>query len=219
MRVPAKERALERGTRRGRLAIADLGRELRDARIRHGLSQTQIGRSVGLSAAQVSRIERGLSPRVPVLHLARLLSTVGLELAARAFPAGTPLRDVAHARLLERLRAILPAAARWRTEVPLAIRGDQRAWDATIELNGAVIGVEAETRPTDLQALGRRLALKRRDGGSDLVVLLLANTRHNRQLLALGQQSLAADYPVDGRAALEAFRSGNAPEGSAVILL
>jgi hypothetical protein len=39
---------------------------------------------------------------------------------------------------------------------------------------GLRIGVEAETRARDRQELQRRVALKRRDGGVDRVILLLA---------------------------------------------
>lgn len=48
---------------------------------------------------------------------------------------------------------------------------DQRAWDAVTELWHLSVGIEAETRPTDLQALERRLLLKARDGGVARLVL------------------------------------------------
>ena len=66
---------------------------------------------------------------------------------------------------------------RWRTEVPLLIPGDLRAWDATIVGPGFGVGVEAETRLRDLQAAARRTNLKQRDGELDHVILLVADTR------------------------------------------
>jgi hypothetical protein len=105
------------------------------------------------------------------------------------------------------------------TEVPLPTSGDQRAWDAVLRLQSARVCVEAETRPTDLQALSRAVALKRRDAGVDTVVLLLADTRHNRELVRLYSDVLVADYPVKGRAALAALTRGEAPSGSSVLLL
>jgi hypothetical protein len=48
----------------------------------------------------------------------------------------------------------------WQTEVPLGPAGDLRAWDALLGLSRERVGVEAETRITDLQAVARRLALK-----------------------------------------------------------
>ena len=61
---------------------------------------------------------------------------------------------------------------------------DFRAWDAVVSGVGWTIGVEAETHVRDLQALERRLALKQRDGAMSLVILLLADTRHHRELMS-----------------------------------
>ena len=83
----------------------------------------------------------------------------------------------------------------WRTEVPLLIPGDLRAWDATIARTGFVIGVEAETRLRDLQAAARRTNLKQRDGELDHVILLVADTRANRLALRLGAADLGGSVP------------------------
>ena len=72
--------------------VTSLGRDLHAARLEHGLSQEAVGRATGLSDSEVGRIERGLIPSVSVTHCSRLLSVVGLELSARAFPAGSPIR-------------------------------------------------------------------------------------------------------------------------------
>ena len=80
------------------------------------------------------------------------------------------------------------------------------------------IGVEAETRPRDAQELQRRLALKRRDGGVDHMILLLSDTRSNRIFLRVAGSSLAADFPVPGRAALRALSEGGDPGGSAIVV-
>jgi transcriptional regulator with XRE-family HTH domain len=196
----------------------ELGRELHEARLAHGLSLRVVGRAAALSASQISRVERGEVANVALVQLARLLEVVGLELSAKAFPGSGPLRDSAHAALLARLRAHLPAGTGWRTEVPFPLPGDRRAWDAVIRLDGIVIGVEAETRPRDLQALDRRLNLKRRDGGIDRVVLLLAATRHNRDLIRDHAAGLASSFPVNGRDALDALSHGKDPGGSAILL-
>ncbi|HET9347069.1 MAG TPA: hypothetical protein VFO05_15355 [Candidatus Limnocylindrales bacterium] len=45
-------------------------------------------------------------------------------------------------------------------------------------------GVEAETVVDDTQALDRKLALKKRDGLVDHVILLVADTPRNRRALA-----------------------------------
>jgi hypothetical protein len=81
------------------------------------------------------------------------------------------------------------------------------------------VGVEAELRPTDLQALQRRIALKKRDGLVDRVVLVLADTRHNRSLLRLVGDSLRDSFPIQGRAARAALRSASDSGADLLILV
>ena len=153
-------------------------------------------------------------------RLAEVAALVGLDLVGRTYPGGTPLRDAAHAALLGRLRSRLASSLAWRTEVPvIAIPGvpDQRAWDATISGPSWTIGVEAETRVSDLQALERRLALKRRDSGIDIVVLLLNDTTHHQRLLASLPRLEA--FPTSARAALRALGQGSKPGASAIVSL
>ncbi|MGD0122218.1 MAG: helix-turn-helix transcriptional regulator [Candidatus Limnocylindrales bacterium] len=215
----SKKRAVDNGTERARSIVTDLAGELRRAREQHGLSQAVVGRAAGVSASQVSRIERAQSKRLSIHHIARLLAVVGLELSARAYPAGPPVRDAAHQALRGRLRSRVAPTIAWRFEVPVERAGDRRAWDAVLVIGTVRFGVEAETRPRDVQALQRRVALKRRDA-PDIsgVVLLLANTRYNRQLLREHGDSLRADFPIDGPNLLAALAAGHDPRGSGVVL-
>lgn len=206
------------GADRARRTVAELTTETRRARVDRGLSQTEVGRAVGLSGPQVSRIERGLAPDVSIAVVCRLLAVVGLELSARA-SAGEPIRDQAHVALVARFREHLHRSLRWRAEVPLPVPGDLRAWDGLVSGAGWRVGIEAETRPTDLQALQRRLALKMRDGGVDALILVLADTRHNRTLLHAHGDELAQRFPVSGRRAMELLAAGAHPGGSAIALL
>ena len=138
------ERAVDRGGRLGERTVAELGHEIHAARLARGWSQADVGRAVGLSGTRVSLIERGRVPRVPFMHLVRILAVFGLELSARAYPVGQPLRDEAHLALLATLRSRIPAGMSWRTEVPLPLAGDGRAWDAVIGVGQVGIGVEAK---------------------------------------------------------------------------
>lgn len=199
-------------------------REAETARIGHGTSYAAIGRALNLGSGQVARIFRGQSPDVSIVRAAQVLETVGLELSARAFPAGTPVRDGGQIALLARLRGRIHPALPWREEVPvveLATAGlvDRRAWDAGIDAPGVRVRIEAETRVGDLQALERRLALKQRDGLPGCMILLLADTRHHRTLLEDAGDGLRALFPVRQRAALLALRAGRSPGGNALILL
>ena len=163
-------------------------------------------------------MERGVAESLSLSNLTRALAAVGLDLNVRAYPGGQPIRDRAHLRLLGRFRQQLDAGAQWRTEVPFPNPGDRRAWDALVLVAGARIGVEAETRARDAQELQRRLSLKRRDGGADHLILLLADTRHNRAFLRAAGEGLLADFPLDGRTALARLAAGQDPGGSAIIL-
>ena len=217
--MPARERLVDRGSRRGRVLKLELGEELRRARISAGLSQADVARAIGASYATVGRIERARLSDVGIVQLTRALAVVGLELSARAYPTGSPLRDKAHADLLEKLRQLLHHLLRWRTEVPFPNPGDLRAWDALISGDRFRIGVEAETRPRDGQDLERRLALKKRDGGVDRLILLLADTRSNRTFVREREASLTAAFPTRMRDALAALDRGQAPDADALILL
>ena len=209
----------ERAQRPIRETLATLGREIRLARLVHDLSQTAAGGAIGVSTSAWSRMERGASPNLSLLDLGRALAVVGLDVHVRAYPGGRPLRDDAHVRLLERLRGRLGTGARWRTEVPLPIAGDRRAWDALITLEAARIGIEAETRAREAQELQRRLALKQRDGAVDHIILLLADTRHNRSFVSACGEGFRSAFPIHGRRALQQLAVPADPGGSAIVLL
>ena len=119
--------------------------------------------------------------------------------------------------LIERLRARLHPSLTLLTEVPLPIPGDRRAWDAVIRGAGWQMPAEAETRPRDMQALDRRIALKLRDSGFEYVILLLLDSPANRRLVRSG--ALPARFTVSAKAALASLANGRTPGGSAVVLL
>jgi transcriptional regulator with XRE-family HTH domain len=214
-----RERRLDRARRLTQRALDVVGEELRHARLQAGLTQAELGGAVGLSKSEVSRIELGRARYVPYERLVVIAGALGLDLPLRTFPAGEPIRDAAQLALLARLRVLLPPSLRWRTEVPLNIPGDRRAWDAVIEGRGWRVPVEAETRLRDVQALSRRIALKQRDDQGGIVILLVADTRHNRHVLRLGGPDLVATFPAQGRAALAALSDGRQPSGSGIVLL
>lgn len=215
----SRERVVDIGAARSRAALARLTAELRDARLGAGLSQTDVASVLGLSRTQYSRIERGLSPDLSIDQAIRAFAILGQDLRVRPYPAGDPIRDAAQAGLLARLRERCHPSIRWQTEVPLPIPGDLRAWDATAVWSAARVGVEAETRLRDLQALDRRIALKARDGGMDRVVLLVHDSRANRAVVHAHREVLLARYPVPGIRALELLGAAADPGGDALILL
>lgn len=217
--MATRERGIDRGTRRGRWLLGDFGRELRDARLQAGLSQREVGRSAGISGSWVSRIEAGLVKSLSILLAAQLMAVVGRDLSVRSYPAGSPIRDAAHQELLRRFRSRISPAFRCRFEVPLPIPNDPRAFDMALETNGLFIAVEAETRLHDGQALARRLALKRRDGRPDRMILLVNATKSNRGFLRDEGAGLKEAFPLSTRAVLEALGQGDAPVADGIVLL
>lgn len=195
------------------------GNDIRVARRTAGLSLRAAAAAVGLSYRVFARIERSELPNVTVLQLALACAAVGLEFSGRAYPDGDPVRDAAQLRLLERMRSNLPPGTRWQTEVAVPIPGDRRAIDAVAVLKGARVGVEAETKVADLQAIERRAQLKKRDGNLDVLVLLVANTRSNRQILREHAPSLRTAFPLDTRTVLAALRRGEPPRADGIVVL
>ena len=196
-----------------------IGDELRRARRGAGLSQRVVGRASGLSHSTVSRIEHGRLPNASIAELARVGAVVGLRVSLRAYPGDDPLRDAGHVKLLSRFRRHVSASLAWQTEVPLPIEGDRRAWDAVIRGPTFRIGVEAETRVIDAQAISRKLSLKRRDGGVDSVVLVLAATATNRATAPALISAFDGQLHVDARTILDALGRGADPGGSGIVIL
>jgi len=214
--MATREGDLDHARREGARMRSRLGDELRRARRGAGLSLDSVGRSCRLSGSQVSRIEKGAVRQPSLEELICIAAAVGLDLAIRTYPRGDPIRDAGQVRLLERLRRRLEPGLAFRTEVPLPIPGDLRAWDAVIGGAGWQVPVEAETVIDDGQALQRRLALKLRDGGFDHLILLVADTPRNRA--ALEATSLRHAFPLDGGVILRALREGRDPGGSGVVI-
>ena len=220
--MSTRERPIDRGHRLATADITKAGHEIGVAREIIGKSLESVGRSSGISPSQVGRIERGKLTTVSVDQLARVGAAVGLDVRVRVYPGPDPVLEAGQVALLGRLRGRLHPDLGFRTEVPLPIPGDQRAWDAIIDrLRGLArhLPVEADTRLVNGQDQLRRVMLKLRDSGFDHVLFLLADTRMNREALAATASTFAVDFPVSPRRALAALATGEHPGGSALVLL
>lgn len=217
--MPARSRRAIDAIERADFSIRRTAGDIRLIRRGSGLSQEAAATSVGLDRSTYGRIERAELPNVSVRQLALACAAVGLDYGGRAYPGDDPARDAGHRRLLERFRARLPPGAPWRTEVPFPIAADRRAWDAVCELQRRRIAIEAEMRLDDVQALERRSRLKQRDGDVAVVVLLVADTRGNRALLASHREALRETFPLDSRAVLAALERGHAPRANGIVIL
>jgi hypothetical protein len=219
-----RERALDRGRRFAAADRRSVGSEIRASRLVTGRTVDSIAAECNISPAQVRRIERGALASVKVEQLAVLGSAVGLDVRVRAYPGPDPLLDAAQVRLLGRLRARLHHDLTVRLEVGLPIQGDQRAWDVVLDgFSGSPpdshLPVEAESRLIDLQAQTRRILLKLRDSPFSSVLVVVADTRSNREALDMAAGLIAADFPVSARTVWKALAAGQHPGGSAIVLL
>jgi transcriptional regulator with XRE-family HTH domain len=201
-------------------AIDELIRDLRATRIAAGLSQADVARGVGCSRSHVGRLERReLGSPSPQL-LAGVAAVLGLELRVAAYPDGDPIADRVQLRLLAEFRRRIGPRTAWRTEVPLPIEGDRRAWDAVAIADDGWAGIEVISRLGAVDAQTRRANLKLRDDPRVArVVLVVADTHRNRRALAAGAASIRAEYPLDTRSVVHALRSGALPTVNGIVVL
>jgi transcriptional regulator with XRE-family HTH domain len=217
--MPNRVGSTDDATLRGRRLQAELGSDLREARLARGLRQIDVAQAISVSHAAISRVELGLLTGLSIADAVRHGAVVGLKLHARFYPVGGGLRDAAQLDLIRRLRARIGDRWRWQLEAPLDIAGDLRAFDALISNEQTTIAIEAITRLRDAQAQLRAAMLKQRDGNVPRLVLLIKATQHNREALASAADVLATTFPLGTRATLNALTEGMDPGDNGIVLL
>lgn len=197
----------------------DVGRELRLARHTSGATMQQVSDRLGWSKSKISRIERGLSPRVSLEDVTRCGAVVGLRPSVKLFPTARALRDIGQIELLASLNARMHPSWHSRQEVTMPREGDLRAADQLSTIPGCRLMVEAIRRFTDSQAQTRGARAKQRDLSADRLLLLVEDTRANRLALGAAGSELLRTFPISQRAMLAALGSGRAPMGDGIVLL
>src|SRR3954451_3629467 len=218
--MATRQRAGDYGAADARRLSLSMGAELRAARRHLGMSQARACQRAGISRSQLGRMERGVARTLTIEHLARAARAVGLKAVTKLYPDETPVRDQAQLALLARFEQRIGPPIRIRREVPLPMASDQRAWDAPISDGAGTASIEGEARLDDVQAVSRRIALKRRDDpDAGSVILLVSRTASNRRVVAEHRDALRVDFPMDGAAILAELRRGRVPRAGGILLL
>jgi hypothetical protein len=91
--------------------------------------------------------------------------------------------------------------------------GERRAWDKMLRLPDTqprhLVGVDIESRVYDVQAIVRRTRGRERDGHVDSILLVLADTAHNRSVVDELRSALGPAYATSPRALLGALGRGD----------
>jgi transcriptional regulator with XRE-family HTH domain len=187
-------------------------------RLGAGVSQSVVSLAAGISRSTYARLERGEATEVGLVRAAVITAALGGELSVKVYPAGPPLRDAAHLALLAAFDA--RHGGRWRVthEAPMGQSGNLRAWDR--RLDGPVsIGVEAEVALRDIQALERRMQLKKHESGVTRMLLVVRGTRRNRALIREFLQCVRWSFPLGSRVILRSLVVGGDPGADGLVVL
>jgi transcriptional regulator with XRE-family HTH domain len=194
--------------------------DLREARIRHGLRQADVARSIGSSRPAVGRLERGELEAPTVTDLAMYAEAVGLSLSMKLYAGQTRLRDAAQIGMMVRFRPLI-ADAPWHMslEVRVGPPPDARAVDMVLTSGGIRVGLEFISRLRDVQAQIRPLTLKRDDARLTRLILVVAATRANREAAAEARMVLRDAFPLSRRMLIAALRRGEDPGADGLFFL
>ncbi len=146
---------------------------------------------------------------------------LGLEPSLTLHRIGSPIRDKGHEALIASFRERLGDGWRVVREAEFPAEGDPRSWDLLLRhpTERYLVGVEAETRIRDQQALVRRMRERARDGGADHLLIVLSDSATNRRLVRELRDALGEEFQTSTASILAALSTVARLPGSGVVLL
>lgn len=212
--------AINDGDRQLRRTCTRFGEEVREIRLRAGVSQAALARAIGVSRSVTCRMEQG-DPDVSARIRARAVSALGADFRIAVYPNDAPLiHDAAHARIVEVVLSQCDPSWHPTVEAPVPGPG-RRSTDIRLDRGVDVVLMEVETHIRALEAIIREGAEKRTAVAATVeatsaeasaavrrihVVLVLPPTRHHRALVRAHPGIVAAAFPAS-QAALSAALS------------
>ena len=217
-RIPASRIGISRigindGDRQLRRTCTRFGDEIREIRLRAGVSQAALAQAIGVSRSVICRMEQG-GPDVSARIRARAVSVLGADFRIAVYPGGAPLiHDAAHARIVEAVLGRCDPSWHPTIEAPVPGMG-RRSTDIRLDRRGETVLMEVETHVRALEAIIREGAGKRA-AVADMapatqrihVVLVLPPSRHHRALVKAHPGIVAVAFPASHAALSGALAS------------
>ncbi len=217
--VATREAPGQRGRRRGLELQAKLLSELRQARITADISQREMAARLGWSQAEYWRFENNRVANLAMPDIGAAAALLGFDLSSALHPAGDAIADRGQQSAIARLRGMIGTQWKVFAEALLPGPGDKRSWDLLLRLGNQIVGIEVETKVRDIQALVRKIRARQRDGGTDEIVLVLADTRTNRRLVTQLREALGPQFATPPSGIRAALQAGRPVPGSGVLLI
>lgn len=207
--------------------LTDIGRGLRESRLRRGLTQRAVAKRADVSRSTVQRVEGGRSENVTIDSLQRTALAVGRPLRIELAPdAQREPVDAGHLRVQELVvrlgssvgHVVLPEmpvgrAGSWRS-TDVALRSDRRRWLLIVECWNTIGDVGAAYRGTSRKVADGEEYAAGRWGDVPHVVSacwVVRATARNRALVARYPALFAARFPGSSRAWVRALTEGTEP--------
>ena len=229
----ATRRSLRTGTGRRAAEIRRaIGREVAELRSDAGISQRALAAAAGIPQSFLSKIERG-TVEASTAVLVAIAEVLGADLRIRLFPTTGPrIRDPLQAAIVEAL--LREAHPSWKRLVEVPVwRPARGVIDVVFAHPGDVVvatEVHSEIRRLEQQlrwgrekaeAVPSAVAWSMLSDGSQATrisqLLVLRNTRSNREAARAFEATLRAAYPAHTSDAIRALRDGGGWPGAAIV--